>query len=456
MQQPLSKIQEQFWVLGNLYPSALAYNIPLVYKISGELCVRSFKEAIANVLKVHTLLSASIHVNNNSPYFNIPSTFNIDDYFNAQFLQIKSSNEAFKEYILNDIHRSFKLIGDFLLRVRYVSFADSQYIVFLFHHIIIDHYSKHIFLSDISKYYSSSINKTNIKINSPINEYKSYVKYERDWLSSEKANKMKMEWKSEFQNSLNQIDLPFDKNDEMTFKAQGKRIQFRLYEEVSNKIDKFSSEYHIDPFVFLLSAYTLFLSRIGEQTSFAIGVPLSNRRNEDFKETVGCFVNILPLIIRLDKNITFLEIIKQVRNELLKNHRRQEIPFLELQSLYNENQKGYPFRVGFTFEGPVDFFLENIVVKPEIIERKGAQLELFLTLWPSGSGYQGFMEFNTDKFNDVTIHRFIDTYKTIIQEVLISPINQYLDYNIISGPDKRFIETINNTKCFYNKTLCVH
>ena len=173
-----------------------------------------------------------------------------------------------------------------------------------------------------------------------------------------------------------------------------------------------------------------FYQEIGEQKTFAIGVPLSNRRNAEFKGIVGCFVNILPFILfRFNKNVTFADIIKQVRNGLLKNHRRQEIPFVEIQSIYNKYQKGNLFHVGFTFEGPTELSLENIDVHSKNIERNGAQLELFLTLWKSKTGYQGFWEFNTDKFENKTIHRFIDIFKTIIQEVLESGNQGYLDYS---------------------------
>lgn len=456
MKLPLSKIQEQFWVLGNLYPNTPTYNIPLVYKLSGNLCVHSFKRALSRVFNTHTLLSASISMKDNSPFLNVPSALNIEDYFEDIYLDLNSSNDTFNDYILNEIHRPFRLDGGFLTRIRYISFSDAAYIVFVFHHIIIDHHSKSVFLSDISKYYSALINKTALKQNTPSGNYRSFIQSEKEWLFSDQANKMRASWKTALNDNIHQIDLPFDRNKNMTFKSQGKRIHFSLFKESSKQIDLFASSNTISPFVFLLSVYALFLARIGEQSTYAIGVPLSNRRDADFKNTFGCFVNILPLIINLDKTVTFAEIITQVRNGLLKNHRRQEISFVELQSIYNENQKGYPFHVGFTFEEPVDFFLENINVQTQNIEREGSQLELFLTMWPSATGYQGYWEFNTDKFKDKTAHRFIGIFKTILQEVLASSNKHYLDYQVLSDSDRNFIESVNNTKCAYDDTSCIH
>jgi amino acid adenylation domain-containing protein len=456
MKLPLSKIQEQFWVLGNLYPNTPAYNIPLVYKLSGKLRIPEFKQALIQVLNMHPVLCAKISIFGHLPLMNISSDININDYFNDFYIKDKFSNEYFKEYILNEIHRGFNLHGGFLTRIRFVSFSDVDYLVFVFHHIVIDHHSKSIFLSDISRCYSSLINKIPFNCEGSSAKYDSFIHYEKNWLCSDRAKKMIYEWKSVFNDNINQIDLPFDRNNEITFKSVGKRLHFSLHYKVSNQIDKFASENNINPFVFLLSVYALFLSRIGEQTTFAIGVPLSNRRNEEYKNTVGCFVNILPVIIRLDNKDTFSNILKQVRSELLKNHRRQEISLVELQTIYNENQKGYPFHVGFTFEEPVEFYLENIILQSQIIEREGSQLELFLTLWKSNNGFQGFWEFNTDKFNDITIHRFIDIFKNIVSEVIKSPEKQYLDYQILPVSDKRLIETVNNTRCPYSDSICIH
>lgn len=418
--------------------------------------MNAFKYALTKVFNTHSLLSGFISIKDGSPFFNIPSTININNYFEIKHLNVEFSNNAFKKFILNEVHRKFKLGEDLLTKIRFISFSDSSYIIFVFHHIIIDHHSKSIFLNDISKHYSSFINDTSIISKYSIASYESYILYEEQMLTSEKADKMRIDWKSALKKYNLQIDLPFDRNSETIFQSHGKRLHFRLDKEVSNEIDKFAADNHINPFVFLLSTYALFLSRIGEQTNFAIGVPFSNRRHEDFKNTFGCFVNIIPLILSLDNNLTFTNLIKQVRTELLKNHRRQEIPLVELQAIYNENYKGYPFHVGFTFEGPVDFTLENIDIQAQNIEREGTQLELFLTMWPSHSGYQGFWEFNTDKFKDSTVYRFIAVFKTIIQGVLESPNKQYLDYHVLPDSDKKLIENINNTTCIYNDKICIH
>ena len=453
MKIPLSKIQEQFWVLARLYPESSTYNIPLVYKITGEVCIDSLKNAINRTLNKHSILSSFIETEDDMPYLNIPNQADLNNFFKV--LEEQELTDNLFDQILEEIHKPFDLNGGFLTRIRYIVHIDCSYLVFVFHHIIIDHHSKSIILSDISKYYSMLINNLSFDSYDPATEYKEYSIWEKNWLSSDNADKIRNEWNDAL-NDIDQINLPFDFNEDSTFKSRGKRIHFSLKNDISDQIEKFSTKNNIAPFIVHLSAYILLLSRIEEQSTFAIGVPLSNRKQEKFKDTVGCFVNVLPLIIRIDTKLTFKEIIKQVRAELLKNHRRQEIPFIELQSIYNKTKKGHLFHTGFTFEGPVELTLENVKVEWQTIERKGSQLELFLTLWSSEDGYQGFWEFNSDKFDIKTIYHFIDIYKTIIQETLISENKPYTQYNILPHYDKSFIETINNTQCQITDNICIH
>lgn len=454
MKLPLSKIQEQFWVLGQLYPDTPTYNIPLVYKLNSELNTEAFKKSVLRTFSRHSILAANFEVENNIPYLVLPILPDISNFFEEITVQDFSSNSS--DIILDEVQKPFNLTRGHLSRIRHIRFIDCTYLVFVFHHIIIDHHSKTVILADISKYYSMLINNQAIDTYDPVNEYKEFVLWEKQWLLTEKASKIRKEWTNIFTNNRDQISLPYDFNSDQAFKSKGKRFQFNLEHDISVRIKNYAEANNITPFVFLSSAFAMFLARIEEQSVFSIGMPLSNRRQEQFKDTVGCFVNILPHFVNVSSKPKFSEITKQVRKELLTNHRRQEIPFIELQAIYNETGKGHPFQVGFTFEEPVELHLENQQIEWQTIERKGSQLEMFLTLWDSEFGFQGFWEFDTDKFEQKTIIHLIEIYKTLIKEVLINKDQRYTEYNILPSSDSLIIKTINNTQCPFSDNMCIH
>ncbi|MDX2497945.1 MAG: condensation domain-containing protein [Desulfobacterales bacterium] len=61
-----------------------------------------------------------------------------------------------------------------------------------------------------------------------------------------------------------------------------------------------------------------------------MGVPLTNRRKNPHKDFLGCFVNILPLTFTVSNDMTFDEVLRQVRLEMLAAHRNQEMPYVQM------------------------------------------------------------------------------------------------------------------------------
>jgi amino acid adenylation domain-containing protein len=453
---PLSKIQDQFWVLWNLSPLNIAYNIPLVYRINGKLNHNVFKSALQNVLDNHDILRASIELINNTPYFKVAGKCDIDEYYIAIRVNSDSSDRLFNEYVLAEVHKPFNISGDKLLRVRVFQFNNATFISIVFHHIIIDLHSKHVFCAELSSVYNNLIGSKEILIGLRSKQYNEYIAWHNEWLLSDEAGKMRNIWKTELDDPADQLELPYQLSTEKSDNSSGKRMLFEISPELSGKIDEFSKATNITPFVFILSAYAILLSRVCNQEKIIIGVPFSNRRQEEFTDTIGCFVNILPVSLDLGNKISIIDFIKQVRLALLKVHRKQELPYLELNASLNKNSQRPLFQVGYTFEGPVDLTLDDADTESVIIERDGAQLDIFLTLWQSKNNYCGFWEYNTDKFSAKSILRFKELLNLIIKSMLENPLELTHNFDLLTTNDRHFINVFNDTSCNYENDICLH
>ncbi|MGQ1787244.1 non-ribosomal peptide synthetase [Saccharicrinis sp. GN24d3] len=453
---PLSKIQEQFWLLGTLSPHDTAYNIPLIYCVRGKLKVSFLKKALSHVLQNHEILRANIAVNKNKPYFCVKDEVDINDFFKPLCIHENYTTELYEQYVINEVHKSFSMRADKLLRVKVFQFKDITYLSFVFHHIIIDLHSKKVFAEELSDYYNSLVYSDKLKVNHKSKPYAEYTSWQNQWLTSDVAEKMRESWKKEFNEKIHPVKLPFQKPKKALNNESCGRKLFQIPSGLSKRIKKFSNEHNISPFVFLLSAYAIFLSRISNQDKLIVGVPFTNRRKQDFADTIGCFVNTLPVTINLGNNISILELINQVRVSLLKQHRKQEIPFIELNAAFNQKTHLPFFNVGFTFEPPVHLNLKGADLECMSVERQGAQLDLFLTMWDSGNAYSGYLELDANTFDSASINRLINTYNKVIESILATPTNPIQIINILSNSEVNFIADFNKTKCPYRNDTCLH
>jgi len=81
--------------------------------------------------------------------------------------------------------------------------------------------------------------------------------------------------------------------------------------------------------------------------------------------------------------MTFDEVLRQVRLEMLAAHRNQEMPYEQMvKKLQTKRDPSYNlfFQVGFTFEPPMELEFAGVEITTQKIHNQEAQLDLFLNL----------------------------------------------------------------------------
>ena len=64
----LSHLQDQIWFLDQLAPGQTAYNIPAVYRLSGELDVAALRRALSEIVRRHESLRTTFIADDGVPY----------------------------------------------------------------------------------------------------------------------------------------------------------------------------------------------------------------------------------------------------------------------------------------------------------------------------------------------------------------------------------------------------
>ncbi len=421
---PASMIQRQFWVLHSFAPDSPVYNIPLVSIIEGCVDADALESALNTLLARYRIFRAKFNMDDSGEL--VQSFAPLQKQSLPRIDLRPSQNAAADQATINsalteEVRKPFDLSSDPLLRFTLFQTAENTFVLAITaHHIVFDLATSACFAQELAAAYSAAKKGCEAGQSIETADYALFCKWQERWLESDESRKMEAAWKNYLDGAITSLNLPFDRPEKKAAVQTGSIIPVRLPLELVDRIKTYSRKEAVIPFIVMLSAWSLTLARLTGQTRLTLGLPLTNRRRDEFKKTMGCFVNILPLALDFSDNPTLNEMLHRVRTGMLKMHRIQEVPYYRLVQMTRSTSKaqGNPlFHAGFTFEQPMQLELEDLSVKPIYIHHGGAQLDLFAKFWQENDSFTGAVEYDLQRLDPTAARRIVDQYLKTIREL---------------------------------------
>lgn len=438
--QPTSYNEQQYWLL-NQQSRAPAYNINSCFKFE-NLKIGRFVKAVNLVVESIELLSSSYYFDSGQIYRtnNSLSAFIIRECFTNE--QLLESGDAL-EWLKNRSAEPFKLNNDSLVRVLIAESSESElcFVCISIHHVVLDLRSKELFSNLLSRAYNEKLVSFPEDELNKYNNYQEFVEYQSDFLRSNQGTKSLNYWVGNLENIEKfELNFPYDS----VKVSNDASIGMSYSRETYLKLSKYSKEQSVSNYIVLLSLYFTLLYKYTKVDSLCVGIPLSNRQDSRFKNTFGCFVNIVPVVVEFQSNDTFEDVQRKVRMALLQSHRHQKIPTKAIFDTI-DSPKRTPYNCGFTFETPMSLNLDDVNITKISLPEEFTQLELFLRLWED-DGLEGRVEYNPKKCQPGYILEFIESYRELLKNVLDNNKTQIDNINCCSSKSYGLIQTTNQTK----------
>ena len=118
--------------------------------------------------------------------------------------------------------------------------------------------------------------------------------------------------------------------------AKSKQFKFKLDHNVADKLRKLSKERNISLFNTLMAAVQLFFYKYTQQEDFGIGAPIANRHRKQVEGIVGFFVNTIVLRAQFHEDVSFLDILDRVKNDILEAIEHQDRKITRLNSSHTD------------------------------------------------------------------------------------------------------------------------
>jgi len=420
---PTSTVQRQFWLLHQLAPDSAAYNIAYAFRITGHLDGSALQKGLEGIVSRHAVFRTTFATQGDRLVQVVSNSLSIEvPFIDLTSLEAEEADATVGDMIHATTVQPFDLSEGPLVRALLLRCSREEHaFVLVIHHIITDLQALNYFFRELTMLYEAHLVGAPCPLEKPSHHYSDYALWEQRWLESDQVSSMLSYWEEELRGQEALLALPTDRPRPAVQSRKGAEIALELSASLTADLKQFSRRAAIPLFVTLLSAYVVLLHRLSRQASITVGVPFTNRRQSDFRDVMGCFVNILPIHVELSGNLSFLDVARRVRQTMLAAHRCQEVTLeLIVERLKLERNLSHNplYQVGLTYCPPIDFQLQGVTVTPLDAHLSSSQLDMFASLWESEKQIFGRIEFCMDLFDRTTVQRFAKHYETLLRSVV--------------------------------------
>jgi hypothetical protein len=214
----------------------------------------------------------------------------------------------------------FALATDALWRARLFRLgAEDHMLAITAHHAVFDGWSQSLLYQDLAAAYAG-------RALAPLPAtYGDYVAWRED-RQQRRADDDLAWWVSHLDDVPTVLELPADQRRPAEQTFAGGHAGLALDADTTAAVARLATELGATPSAILLAALSVVLGRLTGRPDLVIGSPMVDRREADFEEMVGFFIEIAPLRLRPNENLSFAEHVLATRDELLAALAHPEAP----------------------------------------------------------------------------------------------------------------------------------
>lgn len=461
---PLSFAQQRMWFLYQMDSQNPAYNECPAIRLTGNLNIDILEQSLNTIIQRHEILRTTFPMVEGKPIQKIAPFLKV----NLLIVELKDLPiEKVEEIVAQELQKPFDLTQSPLLRFTLFDLGYEDYILVpVIHHIIIDGWSKGILFKELSSFYQALLSNSTASLPELTIQYADFAVWQRQWLQGEVLANQLNYWKKQLAAAPPLLELPTDKPRPPIPSFRGSSICFKIDSDVTEKLKSLSQKSGVTLFMTLLATLNTLLFRYSSQKDILVGTPTANRNRQEIEPLIGFFVNTLVMRNSLEGNLSFLELLQQVRNGVLAAYANQDVPFEQVvDALQIERSLSYNplFQVMFALQNtPLTALdLPGLRVKSMAVENVRVKFDLTLILeeieTEPGTYLEGYWEYNGDLYTAERITRLIGHFQTLLKGIVTNPQQKVGELPLLTDPEKQqILVEWNQTQVPYGDHQCIH
>nr|WP_279635659.1 non-ribosomal peptide synthetase [Corallococcus carmarthensis] len=444
--EPLSFAQQRLWLLDQLQPGDASYNLPTALRLSGHLDVESLRRAFEALVARHEALRTTFHQHQGQPtqHIHVPVDWTLP-VVDLSALPEPQREEESQRLANEEARRPFSLDKGPLLRSMLVRLAEDEHLLFVtMHHIVSDGWSMGILVREMVAFYEAFTTGGTPALTPLPVQYADFATWQRDWLQGEVLDAQIEYWKQQLSGATAALELPTDHPRPPVQSHRGATVDVRIPAHIAEALNSLAQREGATPFMTLLAAFQLLLSRYAGQDDISVGSPIAGRTQAETEGLIGFFINTLVLRTQLNPRSTFRELLAQVRGTTLAAYDHQHLPFEKLVEAVQPTRdlsRSPLFQAMFVLQNtPTEALrLPGLSFQALPLEAHFAKFDLSLGLRESRDGFVGTLEYATDLFDASTLQRMAGHFGVLLEAIAAKPDTRLGDLPLLTDSERRQI-----------------
>jgi amino acid adenylation domain-containing protein len=419
---PLSFPQQRMWFLEQLLPGTPIFNVPIAVRLRGKVNVQAIEAAVNALLSRHESLRTSIvEIDGQACQVVADSCRTTLNVVELGATRNSVGAGSVSAWLNAEAWRPVDLGTVPLLRASLLKTADDEHIFLLtLHHLVTDDWSLSILVRELLALYAGGEDSLP---ELPI-QYTDFALWQRARYASGDFNSQIDYWRERLKDPPAELDLL--SNRKCLSLPQGAGVIRRIKSDRARTetLLALGRNHRATLFMVLLAAYDILLHYLSESCDLMVGTPIANRTEAATEGLIGLFVNILVMRTDLSGDPCFPEVLSRVRSTCLDAYANQDVPFdLIVTTLPNAGASRTPFRAWLALQKPrlQPLTSGSLQIEPLELDPDMAKFELALLLTETANGLEGFFEFSTQSFDDITADRIVTLWRALQDEIIRDP-----------------------------------
>ncbi|MFG1810664.1 amino acid adenylation domain-containing protein [Streptomyces sp. NPDC049040] len=406
---PLSFGQQRLWFLHQFDPEDPSHNTGYAYRLRGALDTGALAAAFTAVVARHGALRTRFTAEDGEPRAVVedPSPVVVES--------VDADGVGAAERIVAErANTPFDLAAAPPFRVTLVRLADDDHVLcVVMHHINGDGWSFNVLRDELAAHYAG------LPLPEAPLQYGDLVPATE--VPADPA------WWIERLAGAPDLDLPTDRPRPAERSTAGGDVRFELSSELADGVRALAKQARCTPYMVLLSAYQVLLSRHSGQQDFCVGTPAAGRGRPELERVIGFLSTTMVLRCDLAGDPSFSDLLRATRRNVLAALAHPEVPFEQLVGALGVERDLsrtplYQAMFALHTHGSVSEPLPGLDAEPFPLGWHSARCDLSLDLYeqPDGSMVASLIH-STDLFDRGTARAMADRFVHLLGSVVATP-----------------------------------